>query len=398
MLPVTKDTGVAIQSDALLGKRVLLAISGGIAAVESVKLARELRRHQADLTVIMSEEATKIITPLAVSWGSDTTVHHGWNPKMSQLDGFDVTLIAPATRTTISKHIHGIMDSPLMMALSAGRGQNSTLCFVPSMHSDLFDDPVTTDLLDALQKEGSHVILNKVDEGKLKQPDVVSIVADVCHIVNSTPSSKKVAITLGANRAPIDDVRAIQNASSGRTGWLIAEYLYRMGHNVICIAGKTSANPTFPIPNVYRDGSPDGMLGLCTQVAKDTQPDIWIHAAAVLDYFAEAEEGKKPSGQDNWQLTLHPGRKHIAELSGLVGDSIRIGFKLESNVDVDTLIERAKAQINRYGVNAVIANLMEEMNQPGELRARIVHDDGRIDEIEDDYSLVKSIEEIISIN
>ena len=145
MLPVTKDTGVAIQSDALLGKRVLLAISGGIAAVESVKLARELRRHQADLTVIMSEEATKIITPLAVSWGSDTTVHHGWNPKMSQLDGFDVTLIAPATRTTISKHIHGIMDSPLMMALSAGRGQNSKLCFVPAMHTDLFDDPVTTD-------------------------------------------------------------------------------------------------------------------------------------------------------------------------------------------------------------------------------------------------------------
>ena len=72
------------------------------------------------------------------------------------------------------------------MALSAGRGQNSTLLPVPSMHSDLFDDPVTTDLLDALQKEGSHVILNKVDEGKLKQPDVVSIVADVCHIVNST--------------------------------------------------------------------------------------------------------------------------------------------------------------------------------------------------------------------
>ena len=167
MLPVTKDTGVAIQSNALLGKRVLLAISGGIAAVESVKLARELRRHQADLTVIMSEEATKIITPLAVSWGSDTTVHHGWNSKMSQLDGFDVTLIAPATRTTISKHIHGIMDSPLMMALSAGRGQTSKLCFVPSMHTDLFDDPVTTDLLDALQKEGSHVILNKVDEGKL---------------------------------------------------------------------------------------------------------------------------------------------------------------------------------------------------------------------------------------
>ena len=91
---VTRDTGVAILSDALLGKRVLLAISGGIAAVESVRLARELpARHQADLTVIMSEEATKIITPLAVSWGSDTIVHQGWASEMSQLDDFDVTLI-----------------------------------------------------------------------------------------------------------------------------------------------------------------------------------------------------------------------------------------------------------------------------------------------------------------
>ena len=126
---------------------------------------------------------------------------------------------------------------------------------------------------------------------------------------------------MGANRAPIDDVR-VDKCSSGRTGWLIAEYLYRMGHNVICIAGKTSANPTFPIPNVYRDGSPDGMLALCTQVAKDTQPDVWIHAAAVLDYFRKQRKERKPSGQDNGQLTLHPGRKHIAELSGLVGDSI----------------------------------------------------------------------------
>ena len=110
------------------------------------------------------------------------------------------------------------------------------------------------------------------------------------------------------------------------------------------------------------------------------------------------EEGKKPSGQDNWQLNLNPGRKHIEELSSLVGGSIRIGFKLESNVEVDTLIQRAEAQIERYGVNAVVANLMEEMNDPSKLRARIVHDDGKILEIEDDFALVQAIEGIISPN
>ena len=375
-----------------------MAITGGIAAVESVRLARELRRHQADLTVIMTEEATKIITPLAVSWGSDTIVHQGWSSEMSQLDDFDVTLIAPATRNTISKHIHGIMDSPVMMALSASRGRKSKLCFVPSMHTDLFDDPVTSELIEALHNEGSHVIINKLDEGKLKQPDPVSIVAEVCHITNRTQSSKSIAITMGANRAPIDAVRAIQNASSGRTGWIIAEYLHRMGHNVICIAGKTSANPSFSLPKVFRDGTPDGMLDLCKELANKSQPDVWIHAAAVLDYFTEAEHGKKPSGQDNWELNLNPGKKHIEELASLVGGSIRIGFKLESNVEVDTLIQKAEEQIKRYGVNAVVANLMEEMNDPRKLRARIVHDDGRIVEIEDDFSLVRAIEGIISPN
>ena len=395
---MTKDTGVAFHSDALLGKRVLLAIAGGIAAVESVRLARELRRHQPDLTVIMSEDATKIISPLAVSWGSDTIVHQGWSSEMSQLEAFDMILIAPATRNTISKHLHGIMDSPLLMALSAGRGRGSKLCFVPSMHSDLFDDPVTTELIDALIDEGSHVIINELNEGKLKQPDPVSIVADVCHIANSTDSSKIVAITMGANRAPIDAVRAIQNASSGRTGWIISEYLHRMGHNVICIAGKTSAVPTFILPNVFRDGSPDGMLALCKEIAQESQPDVWIHAAAVLDYFTEPEDGKKPSGENTWQLNLNPGRKHIEELRHLVGDSIRIGFKLESNVDVPTLVARAEAQIERYGLNAVIANLMEKMNEKDELRARIVHADGRLEEIEDDFSLVRGIHRLITRN
>ena len=392
---MTKDTGVAVHSDALAGKRVLLAITGGIAAVESIRLARELRRHQAELTVIMSSEATKVVTPLAVAWASDVEVHQGWSPEMAQLDGHDIILIAPATRNTISKHIHGIMDSPLMMALSAARGRGARMCFVPSMHQDLFDDPVTQELLDALAAEGSSVLVDDAEEGKRKQPDPVAIVAAVCHLANNSESSKTVAITLGANRAPIDAVRAIQNASSGRTGWLIAEYLHRMGHNVICIAGKTSADPSFELPDVRRDGTPDGMLRVCQQVTNDTNPSVWIHAAAVLDYYAEAEDGKKPSGVDNWSLDLTPGPKHIAELASLVEGATRIGFKLESDVTPATLIERASAQIERYGVNAVIANLMEEMNDPDKIRARIVHADGTVDEASDDRALCEAINRLI---
>jgi len=128
-MAMAKDTDVAIKGDSLQGHtilfavtggiaavesvRILFAVTGGIAAVESVRLARELRRHGANLTIMMTREAEKIITPLALSWASGTEVMTTWDYEMSQLEKHDAVLVAPATRNTISKHIHGIMDSPL---------------------------------------------------------------------------------------------------------------------------------------------------------------------------------------------------------------------------------------------------------------------------------------------
>jgi len=241
------------------------------------------------------------------------------------------------------------------------------------MHGDLFDDPVTGDLLDRI--EGATCLWGPDQEGRRKQPDPVQVVADLCHHVNRDSNSKRLAITLGANRAPIDAVRAIQNASSGRTGWTIAEHLHRRGHDVIVIAGKTSADPSFRLPDVRRAGGPDAMLNTCLKVA-DSRPDGWVHAAAVLDYYAEAESGKKASGAEEWVLTLGPGPKHIHELAPHVGDAKRIGFKLETGVSHAELEQAALNQIEQYGVDATIANLMEEMHDPSTPRAYLVTQDG----------------------
>ena len=258
---MSSDLDVESQGDSLAGRHVLMVVSGGIAAVESVKLSREIRRHGANLSIIMTKDAHKVITPLALSWASATQIITEWDSKMAQLSHFDGVLVAPATRNTISKHIHGVMDSPAMMALSAARGNGTPMIFVPSMHTDLFDDPVTSELLDTLLSEGSRIVHEQPSEGKRKQPNHVQIVAELCNCINSgLPNRKKVAITLGANRAPIDSVRAIQNASSGATGWRIAEHMYRMGHDTVCIAGVTSSDPNFTLPNVIRDGTPTGML------------------------------------------------------------------------------------------------------------------------------------------
>tara|TARA_B100000929_G_scaffold8576_1_gene7286 strand:- start:7660 stop:8853 length:1194 start_codon:yes stop_codon:yes gene_type:complete len=394
---VAKDTDVVVKGDSLQGRNILFAVTGGIAAVESIRLARELRRHGANLTIMMTREAEKIITPLALSWAASTEVKSTWDYEMSQLEKHDAVLVAPATRNTISKHIHGIMDSPVLMSLSAARGNGTPILFVPSMHSDLFDDSVTNDLLVALRNEGSAVMVSEIEEGRRKQPDSISIVANICNLVNKElPNRKIVAITLGANRAPIDDVRAIQNASSGSTGWTIAEYLHRMGHHVICIAGKTSAHPNFTLPDIRRAGSPDAMLSTAKTVASgQPRPDAWIHSAAVLDYFTEPLAGKKASGAQEWKLILIPGVKHIAELSPLVDGALRIGFKLESDVSEEILVQKAKEQIEQYGVDAVVANLKDEIHDPDTLRGRFVHSNGTVDDIHDDTELCQMIESLL---
>lgn len=395
-----EDTGVVRKGSSLEGKKVILAVSGGIAATESIKLARELRRHGAIVFPMMTKSAEKIISPLALSWGSQAEVITDWEPEMSQLGGFDGLILAPATRNSIAKFIHGLLDSPLMMAISAASGSAVPILFVPSMHNDLFDDPVTADLLDSLEDHGVRAIFDPSNEGRRKQPSAKSIVAEFCNLLNSKlESRKKVAITLGGNSAPIDSVRSVVNHSSGRTGWGIAEHLHRMGHEVICIAGKTSTQPSFALPDVRMNESHEGMLRNSIELAKSNEkPDYWIHSAAVLDYVPEPHQGKLPSKMENWSIDLVPTKKHLEELEGYVNESKRIAFKLEAGSDQESLIEKSKTLLSRHNLEAVIANFLDEASGSSPTRCRIVSSRGDVEDISDLRSLCEAIEGIVSTN
>ena len=367
------DTGVSQISNSLVGRKVLLAVTGGIAAVESIKLSRELRRHGADVSPMMTKEATKVITPLALSWGSNSDIISNWDSSMSQLDDYDGIIVAPATRNTISKHVNGIIDSPVMMALSAARGKDTPLIFVPSMHSDLFDDPVTSEILSQLSSEGSHVIIDQEKEGKIKQPSHIRIVAEFSNILNSDlPNRKRIAITLGSNIAPIDDVRSITNHSTGKTGWSISEYLYRMGHDVYCLAGRTKYYPNFNLPQIKYAEHPIEMLEEAVNISSSFSPEVWIFSAAVLDYLPTPIKGKIPSSEVGTQIKLVPTQKHIPVILKATGQCYSIGFKLESNTDLEKLLEKASNQISRYSLDAVIANRLEDLNNPESPRAWVL--------------------------
>lgn len=374
--PVVEDVDVEQHSTALVGRRILLGISGGIAATQSIKLVRELRRHGADLEVIMTQAAQQVITPLAVSWASGKEVFTDWEAGMNQLSGFDAVLICPATRHVLAAHRHGILSSPLLMAMSAARGRGVPILAVPSMHGDLEDDPVTDDLLTHLEQEGMTFVLGPWAEGRRKQADEVTIIASLCHTVRHRDAGRRrVVITLGANRAPFDAVRAIQNASSGRTGWAVACDLHRHGHDVTVVAGATSRDPEFTLPHVIRELTPEGMLSALHRIAHASpEPEVWIHAAAVLDYVPDVvERGKRKSGQQDWSLRLVKTPKHLAELHDVAQGRLRIGFKLEHEITEPELWERAEALRARYGLDAVVANLLTA-REGGERRGWLVQD------------------------
>lgn len=368
-----RDVDVVSHGNSLEGKRILLGITGGIAAVESVRLGRELRRHGAEIHVIMTKAATKVITPLAVSWATQSPVDVEWSGDMPQLDGFDAILVAPATRNTLSKHANGVMDSPLSMAIAAGTGNRTPILVVPSMHDDLFDDPVTTDLLDIIRNRGCSVLISESEEGRRKQPSPEDIVARLAHIVNKDEKSRSILVIIGGTEVPIDDVRTVSNHSTGRTGWSIADHLYRYGHDVFVIAGRISFEPsTISIP-IMRSVDPELMKRTTKEVIENETMNIdsVVCAAAISDFVvSDSKSGKIESGTDI-SLNLTPFEKILDEIPGWIKSSRGensghvVGFKLLTNSNRDELVSAARSQIIRVGVSAVVANDLSQLTDEG---------------------------------
>ncbi len=394
----TSDIGVDVASDALDDKHILVAISGGIAVVDSVRLLRELRRHGAKITVVMTHSAQEIISPLAIEWASQSQVITDWDADMAQLDLVDAVLVCPATRHTIGCHIHGILDTPMQMALTAARGRKLPMLFIPSMHNSLSEDVVTEDLCVELENFGHRVFWGVEQEGRSKQPGVVEIVGLLSHIVNQNrPNRRRVALTLGATRSAIDSVRWIQNTSSGKTGFDIADYLYRMGHKIIILKGLVTIKSTLTHTDIRDCKEPESMLSQLLDISKsDDSPDAWIFSAAVLDYtVVNPSMDKIKSGQENFSIELEKTEKHIDIISKLCKDDLKIGFKLESGFTQQELIQSARISLNNNGLDAVIANHLESVKD-SVVRAFWVDAKGPLIDLKDNLSMAKLIENKLS--
>ncbi|MFL2954054.1 MAG: phosphopantothenoylcysteine decarboxylase [Candidatus Thalassarchaeaceae archaeon] len=388
-----RDSDVQLSGDSLKGKVVHLVVTGGIAAVETVRLARELRRHGAEIIVTMTSEATKIISPLAVGWATGSEVNTGWSSDLPGLDSPDLVLVAPATRNTLSKICAGVMDDPAMMAITAASGAGKTILLVPSMHDDLFDDAVTRDMIETIKLIGYEVLVSPSEEGRRKQPSPSNIVRFAAAKINENlPNRANIAVIYGATESSIDPVRVISNKSSGKTGIHISDYLERLGHGVTRISGIVENSE---VQSDINARTPQQMMDAVRDVMSKSMPNVWIVPAAVLDFQpANPSMEKMSSSEPPSPIDIEPSPRLIEYIRSSDPDARIISFKLENGIEVAELIARARSHMKRCESNAVVANLLENLEGPGP-RAHLVTEND-VDEISDLENLCISIERIVS--
>jgi len=334
---------------------VVLGITGSIAAVETVRLAHTLRRRGAAVQGVMSTAAAGILNPEAVTYATGRpaiTCCTGMVEHVAYcgIDGeADVLLIAPCTANTLCKIAGGIDDTPVTTFATTAIGRGMPVLIVPAMHHSMFRHPGVQECLEKLRRWGITVIDPRIEEQKAKIADIEEIVLHVERAASRMPlAGRRVLITSGPCREPVDDVRVLTTRSTGMMGRELALQAFRLGAEVTVVHADR-----FPlVANVYVQTAAemrDAVMGLLEEEAFD----YYISAAAISDFAPERAKGKIPSGQEVG-LRLVPLPKLI-ETVAKREDIRTVAFKL--GWDEET---KARAMLDA-GVEMVVVNTPEVM-------------------------------------
>jgi phosphopantothenoylcysteine decarboxylase/phosphopantothenate--cysteine ligase len=291
---------------------VVLGITGSIAAVETVRLAHELRRRGAAVQGVMSSAAAGILSPEAVTYATGRptiTCCTGLVEHVAYcgIDGeADVLLIAPCTANTLCKIAHGIDDTPVTTFATTAIGRGMPVLVVPAMHHSMFQHPGVQECLETLRRWGITVIAPRIEEQKAKIASIEEIVLHVERAASGMPlAGKRVLITSGPCREPVDDVRVLTTRSTGMMGRELALQAFRLGAEVTVVHADR-----FPlVTNVHVQTAAE-MRDAVMRLLDEEGFDYYCSAAAISDFAPARREGKIPSGEEV-ALTLEPLPKLI---------------------------------------------------------------------------------------
>ncbi|WP_088341341.1 bifunctional phosphopantothenoylcysteine decarboxylase/phosphopantothenate--cysteine ligase CoaBC [Robiginitalea sediminis] len=351
-------------------KRVLLGITGGIAAYKTTFLTRLLIKAGAEVRIVMTDSAGQFVSPLTLATLSKNPVlkdfvreeegETDWNNHVELGLWADLMLVAPATANTLSKMASGTCDNLLLACYMSAK---CPVFFAPAMDLDMYRHPATKTAIETLEGFGNILIpaasgelaSGLEGEGRMAEPEDILAAITTWFARQQPWTGKNVLITAGPTYEPIDPVRFIGNHSSGRMGFELAEAAAALGARVVLVTGPTHLQPRDPGITCIRVGTAQQMLEEAS--AHFDQADIVIGAAAVSDYrprVAAPEKIKK--GEDTRSLELVRNPDIIQTLAARKSGQFVVGFALETENE----LEHAQSKLKRKGLDAIVLNSLKD--------------------------------------
>ena len=357
----------------LEGKKIIVGVTGSIAAYKAAYLTRELSRQGVIVRVTMTEAATRFVAPLTFASLSKHPVALNMYPELNhEASGSwhidwglwaDGMVIAPASASTIAKLANGISDNALTVIATALRGD---LFIAPAMDVDMYRYPAMKKNLATLRSFGIKIIppgtgelaSGLSGEGRLAEPDEIIDILKREYAKKVSMKGSRVLITAGPTREAIDPVRYISNHSSGKMGYALAEEARNRGAEVILISGPTSLEAPSGIRNVAVITAEE--MGSAVDVYRE-DADIIIAAAAVADFTpahpVSSKMKRREMSREEMSIPLVPTRDILKSIGTERRDGQTIvGFALET----ENLIESARAKLQEKGCDLVVANPASE--------------------------------------
>jgi phosphopantothenoylcysteine decarboxylase/phosphopantothenate--cysteine ligase len=350
----------------LNGKRILLGITGGIAAYKAATLCRLFVKAGADVQVVMTDAACRLVTPVTMQALSGKPVFTSmWDRRIADNMGHielsrdrQLVVVAPATADFLAKVANGLADD-LLSALCLAR--DCPLVVVPAMNRQMWESPATQRNVATLQADGVTLLgpasgdqaCREVGMGRMLEPE--EIFAEVVAALGPKPlAGKRIVVTAGPTFEPIDTVRGITNLSSGKMGFAVAQAAVEAGASVALVAGPvTLATP----PGVERQDVVTAREMYDAVLARARSADVFIGVAAVGDYHVanrKSHKIKKTEGAPAIELAENPDI--LAAVAALDKPPFCVGFAAES----ENLREYAQAKRKRKRVPLLAANLAQE--------------------------------------
>lgn len=372
----------------LKGKKILLGITGSIAAYKAALITRLFIKAGAEVQILMTKAATDFITPLTLSTLSKKAVHsdvssgESWNNHVELGLWADAMIIAPATANTIAKMANGLCDNIISAAYLSAR---CPVFVAPAMDLDMWQHPSTLHNVARLKDFGNHLIpvghgelaSGLVGAGRMAEPE------DIVQYLNDFFDKKAkfkgltAIVTAGPTYEPIDPVRFIGNRSSGKMGVAIAEELAKRGAKVQLILGPSKLNPQHPLIELISVQTAQDMYEAASRCFD--KADIAVLAAAVADYRPVTVADKKIKKKDK---TLGLELEKTTDIAASLGkikrnNQLIVGFALETNNE----LENAQSKLSRKNFDFIVLNSLQDKGagfKHDTNKVTIIHKDNKI--------------------